>query len=68
MSTPTRLNEEHVAGKASCPECDGTVTFAEAPRLSEIVECPECQGELEVVATEPVMLALAPEPEEDWGE
>jgi alpha-aminoadipate carrier protein LysW len=37
-------------------------------RLSELVECPGCRSELEVIALQPFALALAPEPEEDWGE
>jgi len=53
---------------STCPECDREIAFAEAVRLSEIVECPDCRSELEVVTTEPILLALAPEPEEDWGE
>jgi alpha-aminoadipate carrier protein LysW len=52
----------------SCPECDGAVPLVETIRLCEIVECPECRSELEVVTLDPVMVALAPEPEEDWGE
>jgi alpha-aminoadipate/glutamate carrier protein LysW len=52
----------------TCPECDGKVELAEPVRLSEIAQCPECSSELEVVALEPVALALAPEIEEDWGE
>jgi alpha-aminoadipate/glutamate carrier protein LysW len=51
-----------------CPECESKVELAEAPRLSEIVECAECGSVLEVVSIEPVLLALAPEVEEDWGE
>lgn len=53
---------------AVCPECDQDIQISEAPRLSEIVSCPECLGELEIVSLDPVTLALAPEPEEDWGE
>jgi alpha-aminoadipate/glutamate carrier protein LysW len=53
---------------STCPECDHEFAFGEPMRLSQIVECPDCRSELEVVTTEPVMLALAPEPEEDWGE
>lgn len=52
----------------SCPECDAPVLLAEPVRVSEIVECADCKSELEVVALAPPMLALAPEPEEDWGE
>ncbi|WP_408655863.1 lysine biosynthesis protein LysW [Jatrophihabitans sp.] len=52
----------------SCPECAASVTFAEPPRLSEVVECGDCHSELEVMTLEPVNLVLAPEVEEDWGE
>ena len=34
----------------------------------EIVNCPDCGADLEVVGTDPVELELAPEEEEDWGE
>lgn len=53
---------------ANCPECDATVTFAEEPMPGEIIECPECGVELEVVEVDPLALELAPEVEEDWGE
>ena len=52
----------------ACPECGGGLTFKKPPRLSQIVECADCRTELEVVAMEPLLLALAPDPEEDWGE
>jgi len=52
----------------TCPECEGSVELAKAPRLSEAASCPECSSELEVVGLEPVTLAAAPEIEEDWGE
>jgi alpha-aminoadipate carrier protein LysW len=52
----------------TCPECDRELSLAESLRLSEIVECPDCLSELEVLTLDPVMLGLAPEPEEDWGE
>jgi alpha-aminoadipate carrier protein LysW len=35
---------------------------------SEIVVCPECGVELEVISVDPPELAVAPEVEEDWGE
>lgn len=53
---------------ATCPECEGTVEVTADVRPSEITQCPECSSELEVIGLEPVMLALAPEIEEDWGE
>jgi alpha-aminoadipate carrier protein LysW len=52
----------------SCPECDAEVTVAEPIRLNEIVECGECRAELEVLSVSPLLLALAPDVEEDWGE
>lgn len=52
----------------ACPECESTMSLPAEMRLSELVECSECRVELEVVTLEPVLLALAPEIEEDWGE
>ncbi|BCJ50686.1 lysine biosynthesis protein LysW [Actinoplanes sp. NBRC 14428] len=56
----------------ACPECESPVdapaAAAGALRLSELLECPGCRSELEVIALTPVTLALAPDPEEDWGE
>jgi alpha-aminoadipate carrier protein LysW len=34
----------------------------------EIVPCPDCGADLEVLSTEPLTLGLAPEEGEDWGE
>jgi alpha-aminoadipate carrier protein LysW len=36
--------------------------------VGEIVVCPDCGVELEVLSVAPVSLGLAPEVEEDWGE
>jgi alpha-aminoadipate/glutamate carrier protein LysW len=52
----------------TCPECEHEVQINDAARLNEIVECAGCRNELEIVALSPVVLALAPEVEEDWGE
>jgi alpha-aminoadipate carrier protein LysW len=51
-----------------CPNCDEAVPVAATAFVSELLKCPSCQTELEVVALEPPELALAPEIEEDWGE
>jgi alpha-aminoadipate carrier protein LysW len=51
-----------------CPECENQLTVPATPTLNEVLECGECLTELEVVAISPVMVALAPEIEEDWGE
>ena len=53
--------------EALCPECEGPVTLRD-PLQGEIVPCPACGADLELVALEPPTLALAPMEEEDWGE
>lgn len=53
---------------SACPVCTTAIPMEETPRLSEIVDCEGCTSELEVVSLSPVVLALAPEVEEDWGE
>ncbi len=52
----------------ACPECVAEVKVAQQPELNEILECGECAGELEVISLDPLMVAVAPEVEEDWGE
>jgi len=52
---------------ATCPECEGSLVL-QAPMAGEIVPCPQCGADLEVVSLSPLTLELAPEVEEDWGE
>lgn len=51
-----------------CPECDASVPVGADVHPSEILECPECLLELEVLSIDPLSLGNAPEVEEDWGE
>lgn len=51
-----------------CVECGAEVDLADDVEVGEIVDCGTCGSELEVVEVEPVVLELAPELEEDWGE
>jgi alpha-aminoadipate carrier protein LysW len=51
-----------------CPECEGELLFSTTLEQSEIVVCPDCGIELEVISIDPVRLEMAPEVEEDWGE
>ena len=51
-----------------CPECAGATPLGDDVLLGEIVQCPDCGLELEIVALTPLALAPAPEVEEDWGE
>ncbi len=50
-----------------CPECEAEIT-AQDLIVGEIIFCPDCSAELEVLALQPLAVALAPEVEEDWGE
>ena len=51
-----------------CIECAGELDLASDVEVGEIVVCPECGVELEVMSLGPITLELAPEVEEDWGE
>lgn len=51
-----------------CPECDGEVVIPSDAMENELVSCPECGTELEIMRLDPLELELAPEVEEDWGE
>jgi alpha-aminoadipate carrier protein LysW len=53
--------------EALCPECDGGLGL-HSPILGEIVPCPTCGAELEVMALDPLELNLAPAEEEEGGE
>jgi alpha-aminoadipate carrier protein LysW len=53
---------------APCPECEASLALENVVQ-GEIVVCPDCGVDLEVVAIAPaVSLALAPQEAEDWGE
>ena len=52
----------------ACPECAAEVTLAEGTEVGEIIVCPDCGVDLEVVALEPAKVQLAPMEEEDCGE
>jgi alpha-aminoadipate carrier protein LysW len=53
---------------AECPECAAELDLAPDVEEGEILVCPDCGVELEVMSLEPITLELAPEVEEDWGE
>ncbi len=54
--------------RATCPECAAEIELDDDVLEGEIVDCPDCGVELEVVSVDPLTLDLAPEEEEDWGE
>ncbi len=53
--------------QAECTECAGRIT-ANVALPGEILDCGDCGAELEVRSVSPLVLALAPQVEEDWGE
>ena len=53
---------------AECPVCAGEVELAGDTVVGELIECPDCGSELEVLEVDPPRLGEAPEVEEDWGE
>jgi alpha-aminoadipate carrier protein LysW len=53
---------------ATCPECEADVPIPANAMQNELLACPDCGAELEILSLEPLELALAPEVEEDWGE
>lgn len=50
-----------------CPECDAALDVNGVVQ-GEIVVCPSCGVDLEVMSLEPLSVALAPMEQEDWGE
>ncbi len=56
-----------MSGNVNCPECDATLNLKEVVQ-GEIVQCPDCGVDLEVVGPDSNKLELAPVEEEDWGE
>lgn len=57
-----------MSNQTTCPECAAEITLAADTLPGEIIQCPDCGVELEVMSLDPVTLDLAPEEEEDWGE
>ena len=54
---------------AVCPDCDADIEIDEYDvDKGEIISCPECGIELEVVGLAPLQLDVAPQDAEDWSE
>jgi alpha-aminoadipate carrier protein LysW len=52
---------------AVCPECEADIEIDEFDvDKGEIISCPECGMELEVVGLAPLELLPAPQDEDDW--
>ena len=53
---------------ALCTECEAEITLEATAEVGEIIQCPDCGMDLEVISVDPPEVAPAPEEEEDWGE
>jgi alpha-aminoadipate/glutamate carrier protein LysW len=62
-----QIDKEEHRLMAHCPECDAGIVL-QGLLVGEIIYCPDCNAELEVLSVEQPAVALAPEVEEDWGE
>lgn len=52
----------------TCPECGAEFTLDPGTELNEIIVCPDCGVDLELVELNPPSVELAPMEAEDWGE
>jgi alpha-aminoadipate carrier protein LysW len=53
----------------TCPECDAAIDIDEEEvEEGQLVDCPECGAELEVVSTNPVQVELVKDDEDDDDE
>jgi alpha-aminoadipate carrier protein LysW len=58
-----------VSFMAVCPDCEADVEMDEYDiDKGEIISCPECGVELEVMGLAPLELDLAPQDAEEWQE
>ena len=48
-----------------CPECEAVIDDDEFEDVGDVIPCPECGVELEVVSLDPVEFDLAPVDDED---
>lgn len=53
---------------SACPQCGSVLKLGPDVIVHEIIDCPTCGTELEVMSVDPITIELAPQEEEDWGE
>lgn len=54
--------------KVKCLECQAEISVEKDIKKGEVVTCPECSTDLEVIEEKPLKLGLAPKVQEDWGQ
>jgi alpha-aminoadipate carrier protein LysW len=55
------------ANNVNCIECDAAIELTDAI-VGEIIVCPDCGVDLEIMSLDPVQVDIAPMEQEDWGE
>jgi len=51
-----------------CTECAAEIELAANTEMGEILVCPDCGIDLEVISLDPAGVEPAPMEQEDWGE
>lgn len=52
----------------TCVECSAEIELEAGTVVGEIIVCPDCGSDLEIIALDPAEVQLAPMEQEDWGE
>ncbi len=52
----------------TCTECAAEIDLPANTEMGEILVCPDCGVDLEVVSLDPAAVEPAPMEQEDWGE
>ena len=60
--------ESEMTQQATCPECEACLSLPADAMENELIACPDCGADLEILSLNPLEIGLAPEVEEDWGE
>lgn len=53
---------------SKCIECSGEIEIIPGIMVGEVITCPDCSTDLEVIGVNPIKFDIAPTPSEDWGE
>ncbi|MEI6289537.1 MAG: lysine biosynthesis protein LysW [Chloroflexota bacterium] len=52
----------------NCTECEAEITLDKNAEVGEIIVCPDCGVDLEIISLNPAKVDVAPMEQEDWGE
>jgi alpha-aminoadipate carrier protein LysW len=59
---------ERSMNTVKCPECAADINIDASTELGEILVCPDCGLDLEIISLDPPLAEPAPIEQEDWGE